>query len=153
MHLLVAAAVAAAQPAAPGPAPAPAVQARSQEQAELERLNVEWLRSYVTRDGSVLDRILADDFIATYANGNRRTKADVIASATSQASRIVAADTDKVAVHVSGDVAVVTAHSVLRLRAEDGTETKVRNAYADVYVRRNGRWRAIAAHIVRLPAT
>ena len=152
MHLLVAAAVA-VQAVGPQAAPAPAAHASSQERAELERLNAEWLRSYVSRDGSVLDRILADDFVATYANGNRRTKADIIKSATSPASRIIAVDTERVAVQVSGDVAVVTAHSVLRLRDEGAGETSIRNAYADVYVRRNGRWRAIAAHIVRLPST
>ena len=134
--------------AAQAQAPAPAM---TPDQRTLAALNDAWLNSHVTRNGAALAEILADDFVAVYGNGRRRTKAETIASL-SQGAQVLSVRAENLNIHVSGDTAVVTARSVLSLRDAQGRTVEVRNAYADIYVRRNGRWRAIAAHIVRAPA-
>lgn len=139
------------------PQPAPAAAAtetnRSEDVRELEALNAAWLNSYVARDPSVLESILADDFVAVYGGGTRRTKAELVARVRNPTVEILSVVPENVQVQISGDVAVVTARSVLRVRTAEG-ESELRNDYADIYARRNGRWRGISAHIVRVaPAT
>lgn len=124
--------------------------AQSSDHQALETLNAAWLNSYVTGDADALAAILAEDFVATYSGGQRRTRAQIVgrlrAGPTALSVRF-----ENLAVQVSGDVAVVTARSVIQSRGANGV-TERRNDYADIYVRRAGRWLAIAAHIVPAPA-
>jgi len=129
------------------------VQAAAPAEADrlaLEALNAAWLNAYVTRDGAALGAILAEDFVATYSGGTRRGRDQLIARAANPQQTVVSVSWENLNVQVAGDTAIVTARSFLRLRG-DGGETEVRNDYADIYVRRDGRWQAIAAHIVRAP--
>jgi ketosteroid isomerase-like protein len=129
------------------PVPSPTEQVAIDRHA-LEALNAAWLNSYVTRDIATLSDILADDFVGIYS-GRPRTKADLIAGL-SGPRRILSVRAENLAVQVFGDTAMVTARSVLQAR--DGEQvTESRNDYADIYVRRSGRWRAVAAHVVRAP--
>jgi ketosteroid isomerase-like protein len=146
--VMIAAALAVAAVQDSPPAPSPSVET-SADQRALEALNTAWLNSYVTLDRATLSEILADDFVATYGNGRRRTKAELLGGL-GQGARILSVRAENLAVHVSGDTAIVTARSVLQIRQGEQT-TEARNDYADIYVRRDGRWRAIAAHIVRVP--
>jgi len=130
-----------------------ALQAAAPAEADrqaLESLNATWLNSYVTGDSTALGEILAEDFVATYGGGIRRTRAQILAGMASPRRPVVSVRWENLSVQLAGDTAVVTARSILRLGGEAG-ETEVRNDYADVYVRRNGRWQAIAAHVVRAP--
>jgi ketosteroid isomerase-like protein len=115
--------------------------------AALEKLNSEWLTAYKTRDGAVLDRILADDFEAIYPGGRILRKADLIKTATSSARTISNIGWDDLKILVFGDVAVVRARSRIVGRTAEG-DFSGRNDYADVYVRRAGAWRAVSAHVV-----
>jgi len=45
---------------------------------ELMKLEEEWHNAYVRHDAEVLERILADDYIAVYSNGKSVNKAQTI---------------------------------------------------------------------------
>lgn len=120
----------------------------SADHRALEALNNAWLNSYVARDPGVLDSILADDFIAVYGGGQRRTKAQLL-ERVRNGPQVVSVRPENVQIQISGDVAIVTARSVLMIRI-DGEVRETRNDYADIYVRRDGRWRGVSAHIVRV---
>lgn len=70
-----------------------AVQAKQYSQAEAESYikqgESQWAEVDVTRDASVVDRILADDFVGVAPDGSHYTKADEIASAKSPEKQYV----------------------------------------------------------------
>lgn len=115
---------------------------------ELSRLNAERLDAYRTRNRAVLDRILADDFVAVRASGMAQSKEMIINAATSPARDIRRVAWDNVQIHVRGDMAFVTGRSYLEGTSE-GRDISSANQYADVYVRRGGEWKMVAARIVR----
>ena len=115
---------------------------------ELARLNAARLDAYRTRDRAVLERILAEDFVAVRANGMAQSKEMIIEAATSPARNIRRVAWDNVQIHVRGDMAFVTGRSYLEGTSE-GRDISAANQYADVYMKRDGRWEAVAARIVR----
>ena len=132
-----------------------AVQAAAPAEADrraLEALNAAWLNAYVTRDAAALDAILAEEFVVTYGGGRQVGRDRLLARLADPSQAIVSVRWENLNVQIVGDTGIVTARSILRLRGDDG-ESEVRNDYADVYVRRNGRWQAVAAHVVRVPGS
>lgn len=130
-------------------APAPAAAAAVDDTAALEALNRDWLTAYKTRDGAVLERILADDFEAVYPGGRVLRKADIIGAATNPERTVTNISWETLKIMVFGDVAVVSARSRLTGTAA-GRDISGVNDYADVYVKRSGAWRAVSAHVVRV---
>lgn len=114
----------------------------------LEALNRDWLTAYKTHDGETLDRILAPEFEAVYPGNRTLRKADIIRIASGTARTIDEVRWDNLKIMVFGEVAVVSARSTLSGTA-DGKPFTGSNDYADVYVKRNGRWVAVSAHVVR----
>ena len=114
----------------------------------LARLNAERLDAYRTRDRAALDRILAEDFVAVRGNGMSQSKAALIDAATSPVRDIRRVSWDNVQIHVRGDTAIVTGRSYLE-GTSDGRDISNANQYADVYVRRGGEWKIVAARITR----
>ena len=143
---LIAALLGVAQPA-PDAGPAVGCSGPAADCAELAALNRRWLDSYVSRDIEALADLLADEFIAISGGGARRNRDETIARVRDSRRRIRSVDVENLHIQVVGDVAVVTARSVLAIDREGAP---VRNDYADTYVRRNGRWRAVSAHVVRV---
>ncbi|WP_420139059.1 nuclear transport factor 2 family protein [Sphingomonas sp.] len=133
-------------------APTPAIAAQAQtataDTAALEAHNRDWLNAYKTRDRAALERILADDFTAVYPDNRVLRKAELIAAATGTSRVIETIDWANLRVLVFGDVAVVTARSTLS-GTSAGKPFTASNDYADVYAKRDGRWQAISAHVVR----
>lgn len=119
-----------------------------EDRATLERLNSNWLTAYKTRDETALDRILAGDFVAVYPDDRVLRKVDLIAVATGTSRTIETVSWDQLRIMKFRDVAVVTARSHLTGIAARKPFGDSKD-YADVYARRNGRWQAISAHVVR----
>lgn len=117
----------------------------------LVRLNAERLEAYRTRDRAALDRILAEDFIAVRGGGSAQTKASIIEATMSPGREIRRVAWDNVQIFVRGDMAFVTGRSILE-GTQDGRDISGANQYADVYMRRDGQWKAVAARITRATA-
>lgn len=116
------------------------------DQERLERLNSTWLKAYETRDRVALGSVLADDFIGLYGDAALSRQQMLDRLATRPPTKV---SWEKLRVHVSGDTALVTAISTIAT-IQEGREAIARFNYVDVYSRRNGEWRAIAAHVTRL---
>jgi ketosteroid isomerase-like protein len=137
----------------PPPAPATAGDAGAADRAALEALNARWLNAYVSKDRAALESILADDFVTFRVGGGEGTRQALIDGATNPGGRTLrAVRWENLTIRVFGDVAVVAARSILT-RTVDGEDREFANEYADIYARRNGEWKAIAAHVVRSPAS
>ena len=116
--------------------------------AEIKKLNKEWLQSYPKKDSATLKRIFADDFVLVSPKGVKMTKNDIVNNLANQETRSINIENEEVKM-LSADVGLITVYSNFILIV-DGKEVNGRNCYQDVYVKRNGRWYAVAAHVTLL---
>ena len=114
----------------------------------LKQLNQDWINSYPKKDAATLNRILADDLVLINPKGMKFTKSDIINNLSKQ--EIASAITSNVDVRLLSDnVGLITAYATFTMKT-DGKEVTAKNCYQDIYVKRNGNWVAVAAHVTLL---
>jgi hypothetical protein len=114
--------------------------------AQLMQMERDWCRALTTKNSSILEPILADDYTSVNSRGVVSTKASELADATAGASGFATCVHDNMKVRVFGDAAVITGHNVTSGTFR-GVAFKDRGSYwTDTYVRRNGRWQCVASH-------
>lgn len=121
-------------------------------QRQLLKLQREWLDAYQKHDAAALERIEADDFTLTEADGKITTKADDVASIRNSKppqpdDRF---DVEDVVIRVYGDAAVIMGRVIFRFRNK-GEMVAERYRYTDTYLKRRGRWQVYASQLTRLP--
>jgi ketosteroid isomerase-like protein len=119
---------------------------------EVTRLEREVGEAISRRDVAALDRLIADDFQVTNPSGQVMSKHEAIAALASPDYELDSLSNDDIAVRVFGDVAVATAVGTARGRHR-GQEASGRFRYLRAWVRRQGRWQAVAAQSTNLPQT
>ena len=117
-----------------------------QEVMQLDRELLEARRQATKGDTTVLERILADDFIATSLNGRVTNKTQYIKNSTSPNLSFDAFSTDDVKVRVYGDGAVVTGRTTVKGHYKD-EEFTTSFRYTRGFVKRNGRWQIVTSHL------
>jgi ketosteroid isomerase-like protein len=100
-------------------------------------------------DTAAIDRIYADDYVATSASGLVRTKAQVIEDFKTGALKIESITSDEINVRVHGDTAIVTGRMTTK-GLDRGRDVSGQNRFTQVYLRRNGRWQITAFHYSRI---
>jgi ketosteroid isomerase-like protein len=119
---------------------------RAEITGTLRSLEDQWIGVYATHDLSVLHRIIADDFVATLADGAMRRKREHIESYKADFESIAAVSSSEIEVHVyQADAAVVTGLYVATLREPKGA-TPGRYRFTDTWLKRGGVWRCVATH-------
>lgn len=116
---------------------------------EILTLNEQWLGSYSTRDTATLNRIFADDFILISPKGVKMKKQDIIKNVMSPNQKTISIHTDSADVRLFENSGLLTAYTTFVLLV-DGKEIKGTNCYSDLYVKRKGKWVAVAAHVTLL---
>ncbi len=119
-------------------------QNKSVEQ-ELMQIEREWVQISVNHDASALDRIEADDFIYTGVDGTLVTKAQDISDITSGNLTAESANIEEMKVRVYGDTAVVIGRLTTKGQYK-GKDFSGQYRFTDVFVKRNGKWQAVASH-------
>jgi STE24 endopeptidase len=124
----------------------------SDAEQQLRKLELEWTAAEINRDAGALGRILDERFVSTSGAGKPVGKADFIREVIgADADRIVSQDLSDQAFVLSGDTAVVTElDTVHALRA--GQPYSVVLRITATYGRYDGRWVALAEHMVQVPA-
>lgn len=103
-------------------------------------------RAWVDGDRATIERIIAPDWVSTGPDGRTADRAGVLADVfESRRHRIVRLEIDDLRVRVFGDAAVVTGrtHGVGEF---GGAAYDVVIRFTDTFVRRDGRWAAVASH-------
>jgi ketosteroid isomerase-like protein len=110
----------------------------------LRALNAEYIRCVQAGDVRRFDQILAPDFVCTNPDASIVDRAGFLKqTALPVAIRALAAH--DVQIRLFGDVALI--HARTSYTRADGTPGAGR--YTDVWVRQDGRWLAVAAHVTR----
>jgi uncharacterized protein (TIGR02246 family) len=145
LEIMVAAALVA------GAATARAQSAPADAKQQVSQMLRDWVTAENEHDAAALDRIFDDQFISTYGAGKPTRKAAFIKSLTKgkpdpkQSQSL----TDETVV-VDGDTAILVGTDTFH-RTDGAEPDGLALRYTITCVRKNGRWVALAEHIVKMP--
>ena len=112
------------------------------EQA-VTQLENERVPALLGSDTAFIERVYADDYVVTGANGVVRTRTQVIADMKSGAQTFESMTNDNVKVRVYGDTAIVTGRTRQKGQYK-GQPSLSPTMFTRVYVRRDGQWQLVA---------
>jgi ketosteroid isomerase-like protein len=132
--------------AAAVPASAQRVQSDQDALIALER---GWNEAFYKKDVAFIERLLAEEFVATYDDGRIGDKATELALVTAFDQAVQSATPEEFAVRVYRDTAVVW--FTLRLVGlKDGQRSEMALRYTDVWIIRDGRWQCVSSQSTRV---
>jgi|SRR5437773_9278320 len=115
----------------------------------IKQLEQEWADALLKRDQAAIDRIRSADWVLTDTEGALIAKAQADADLKSGTVKFESIKLDELKVRVDGDTAVV--HGLeTRKSSYKGKDTSGQYRFTDVFVKRNGRWQAVATHVTRV---
>ena len=120
---------------------------------ELMQMERDWSAAYLQHDSTVVDRILADDYIGTDGRGVMTDKAREIedARSTDASRKVLSEQIDDLKVRLYGDTAIVNGRTTEKIEI-NGKELTIQYRRTDVFVKRNGRWQCVSFHGSRILA-
>ncbi len=117
---------------------------------QLTRIESEFAEAALRHDAGALERYIAEDFVGVDVNGQHMDKAQVLARMQSQEMEITSLRHEDIRARVFGDCAVATARTAVAGRYK-GQETGGEFPYMRVWVKRQGRWQAVATQSSAIP--
>jgi ketosteroid isomerase-like protein len=126
---------------------------------EIRELEAQLSRAVVAGDRAFFERMLASDFTHTSHSGQFKTRAEWMAEdkvdsrqGKPQAGKATyeAFDVDDLAVRIYGETAVVTGRSTPKGRTAKGEPMRGQYRFLRVWVKRDGRWQAVAFQGTRI---
>jgi len=111
------------------------------DRAYIRQAESDWAESVVPNDVSVLERILADDFVGVDIDGTHYSKADAIKDYRIHPSEFVFNHLNEVEIRFYGDTALAQGNE--SWKKKDGTPGKF--VWTDTWIRRGGKWQIVAA--------
>jgi ketosteroid isomerase-like protein len=117
---------------------------------QVRALEQKWVDAEIHRDAAALRRILDEKFIATFEAGAPLDRDAFIRAIVSGKSTDVTQALSDSIVRVDGDTAVVAGIDTVRGKAKEVPYVHAYR-YTATYIRRGGRWVALAEHMVRVP--
>jgi len=122
----------------------------------LIQLERDWSAATVRKDPSVVERLLANDFVGTDGRGIMSTKADEIQEATAPdpaapppLQRVVAEEMTDFSVRIFDAVAVVNGRTIQQTERA-GVKGEVQFRRTTVWIKRSGRWQCVSFHGSRI---
>ena len=125
----------------------PLAPARAQESeaGNVRALELKMLDCYKLRQVEVFATVLDEDFVITFEDGSTYSKTGYLSYSASSSTRVEIAEIPEMKVRMHGDTAVVTGayheKGVDAQRAYD-----YRDRFTDVWMKKAGKWRLVAAH-------
>jgi len=118
---------------------------------ELMQMERDWSAAYLSHDVSVVDRLLADDFIGTDGRGIMTDKKQELEDARSENPnrKVLSEAIDDLKVRIYGDTAIVNGRTTEKIQS-GGKEFVIQYRRTDVFVKRNGRWQCVSFHGSRI---
>lgn len=123
---------------------------------ELTTMLNQFMRDANSNNHAGFDRFFADDLIYTGSNGMVHTKADIMRSLSAPkpanaANEKESFSAENIAVRDFGDTAIVAFQLVARTKHADGKIEISKYRDTGTFLRRNGRWQAIAWQATKMP--
>ena len=126
-----------------------ALQRVESDQDVLIKLERGWNEAFYRKDVAFIERLLAEEFTATYDDGRMGDKATELALVAAFNQQVESATPDEFAVRVYRDTAVVW--FTLRLVGiKEGQRSEMALRYTDVWIVRDGRWQCVSSQSTRV---
>jgi ketosteroid isomerase-like protein len=119
-------------------------------QQTLIQVERDWNHALMAKDYKTLDKIMADDWTGIDFRGMTVTKAESIAELKSGESSNQSVELGDMTVKVYGNTAVVVGHDTEK-STYHGKDSSGSYVWMDVFVKRDGRWQAVASESTKLP--
>jgi ketosteroid isomerase-like protein len=119
------------------------------DQEILIQLEKDWDDAFLRRDAPFIEKILADEFMATYSDGTTGNKAKELMLTAEFNQKIDSSTLDDFTVRVYGDTAVVWFSRHL-VGPSQGRRLEVNYRFIDVFVWRGNRWQCVASQSVKI---
>jgi ketosteroid isomerase-like protein len=130
----------------------PTDQSETDIASKLKALEQRWEGSFMSHDVSVLEQLVASDFVGTSSSGKVGTKATMIAEARKDKNVYTSAVSSDMVVHMFGpSVAVVTGIVRETGKTPSGKAFSQSFRFTDTWMERNGEWQCVAASALGLP--
>jgi ketosteroid isomerase-like protein len=111
------------------------------DRAYIKQSESDWAESTQSNDASVLERILADDFVGVDIDGSHYTKTGAIQDYRTKPSELASNHLNEVEIRFYGDAAVAQGNE--GWKKKDGTVGKF--FWTDTWIKRGGKWQVVAA--------
>jgi len=134
--------------AMPAAAQTPGRRAQS-DQDVLMKLERDWDAAFHHKDIKFIESVLADEFVATYAEGQRADRARELQLAADFNQQIDSSVLDEFIIKIYGNTAVVLFTQKLTGPSK-GQPLTLTFRYMDVFVLRDGRWQCVASQSTRV---
>jgi ketosteroid isomerase-like protein len=142
----------------PTPPPVPtesspaADQSHDEAASKLKALEARWEASFMTHDITVIEQLVAEDFVGTSSSGKLGNKSTMIAEAMKDKNVYTSAVSGDMIVHSFGPgIAVVTGVARENGKTPNGKAFSHAIRFTDTWVERNGTWQCVAASAMALP--
>lgn len=113
----------------------------------LQAMEQAWLDAEKNHDAATFEHLVADDWIAISPDGKSQTKAERAADI--KAAHMTSATLGDMKVRVFGDTAVLTGTDD-EVTTTDGKKSSDHYVWTDVFVKRNGKWLAVASQTAQI---
>lgn len=119
------------------------------DQQILIQIERDWDAAFLRNDAAVIEKFLADEFLATYPDGSRGDKAKELSLAAEFNQQIDSSSLDEFTIKIYGDTAVIWFSRHLAGLSK-GRRLELTYRYADVFVFRAGRWQCVASQSTKV---
>jgi ketosteroid isomerase-like protein len=119
------------------------------DQEILVQLEKDWDAAFLRRDAGFVEKILADEFMATYSDGTTGDKAKELMLTAEFNQKIDSSALDDFTVRIYGDTAVVWFSRHLEGPSQ-GRRLEVDYRFIDVFVWRDNRWQCVASQSAKI---
>ena len=117
---------------------------------ELKQIENDWVEASKAKNAEKLGDILADNWVALEWDGQRMDKAKALAEMKTPGNSLDTIEMGPMTVRVFGNTAVVTGSDTEK-SMENGKDTSGKYVWTDVFVKQNGKWRAVASQSTKVP--
>ena len=124
------------------------IHAQGNTERELIALEHRWIDATIKGDVDRFASFMAEGYVAVVANARIRSKAEWVEGVRSSSLKYESVDLLNLKVRLYGDTAVVTGEYTQKATS-GGQDYSARGAYATTWLKRGGRWRAIASGFSR----
>lgn len=119
--------------------------------ATIRALENQWQNAIVQRDVSVIDELVADDFVGVSSSGRTGSKSTLLNEVRRDRNTYTSATARSMVVRAHGPrVAVVTGVAKESGTTPDGQRFTNSRRFTDTWMERGGRWQCIASHTTQL---
>jgi len=118
--------------------------------AQLKQIENDWSAAQKARDTKKLEEILADQWVGIGPDAKTSDKAKAIEDVKAPGNSLDSYEMGPMQVRVFGNTAIVIGSDTEKSK-DSGKDTSGKYVWTDVFIKQNGKWKAISSHSTKVP--